>query len=67
MAYIIIDKEACKGCALCIKACPKDVIAIAEESNKAGIFAATPVNNQKCIGCSMCAIMCPDCCITVHK
>lgn len=67
MAFIIIDKEACKGCGLCVKACPREVIAVSAESNKGGYFFAEPAKPEKCIGCTMCAVMCPDCCITVDK
>ncbi|MFI3229340.1 MAG: 4Fe-4S binding protein [Bacillota bacterium] len=67
LASISINKEVCKGCSLCVAACPKGVIAISDESNKAGYFVAAPVAIEKCIGCTMCALMCPDVAITVEK
>lgn len=67
MASITINEELCKGCGLCINACPKKVIEASNESNKAGYFPAKPVNLQNCIGCAMCAQMCPDVCITVER
>ncbi|MDD3946714.1 MAG: 4Fe-4S binding protein [Clostridia bacterium] len=67
MASITINKDACKGCALCVKACPKNVIEISKESNKAGYFVADPVRMSDCIGCAFCAVMCPDVCITVER
>ncbi|HOB64734.1 MAG: 4Fe-4S binding protein [Clostridiales bacterium] len=68
LSSISIDKEKCKGCGLCVKACPKKVIEIsADESNKSGYFVADPVRMQDCIGCTFCALMCPDVCITVEK
>lgn len=67
MPSIEINKEACKGCALCVKACPKNVIEISTESNNSGYFVADPVRMSDCIGCTFCAVMCPDVCITVQK
>lgn len=67
MPSIEINKEACKGCALCVKACPKNVIEISTESNNNGYFVADPVRMSDCIGCTFCAVMCPDVCITMQK
>ena len=68
MASITIDEAICKGCGLCVNACPKRVIALSEHRMKSkGWFVAEKVNPQNCIGCAFCAIMCPDCAITVEK
>lgn len=67
MAFTIIESDRCKGCSLCIGACPKKVLAIGTESNKSGYYTAVVVAPEKCIGCCLCAFMCPDCCITVDK
>ena len=68
MASITIDEAICKGCGLCVNACPKRVIALSEHRmNSKGYFVAEKVNPQNCIGCAFCAIMCPDCAITVEK
>ena len=37
---IQIDRERCKGCALCIEFCPKDCICLSEELNLKGYFVA---------------------------
>ena len=63
---IIIDTERCKGCTLCMTACPNGCIIISKCSNKAGYFPAESTNNN-CIGCAMCAIICPDAVIEVYR
>ena len=63
---IVVDTERCKGCQLCIVACPKDVIQLAQKKVH-GYPYAEPVFADKCIGCASCAIVCPDGCITVYK
>jgi len=62
-----IDKEICKGCGLCVTACPKKIIALSKtEINKQGYFAAEITDIDACIGCAFCAIMCPDVAIKVE-
>lgn len=62
-----IDKEICKGCGLCVTACPKKIIQLSKtEINKQGYFAAEITDIDKCIGCAFCAIMCPDVAIKVE-
>ena len=63
---IIIDTERCKGCGLCVAACPKKIIVISEKSNKHGYFPAK-TDSCDCTGCAACAIMCPDAVIEVYR
>ncbi|MEG1528381.1 MAG: 4Fe-4S binding protein [Clostridia bacterium] len=62
-----ISFEVCKGCGLCVKACPKKVLAIGEKSNRAGYFVAQVANPEQCIGCCACAYMCPDSAVEVQN
>ncbi|MDD3832056.1 MAG: 4Fe-4S binding protein [Clostridia bacterium] len=61
-----IDFERCKGCGLCVNACPKKVLCIGDKSNKGGYFVARVDKPEQCIGCCACAYMCPDSCVEVE-
>lgn len=68
MNKVTFSKDLCKGCELCVYACPKKIIMIAkEELNKKGYHPAQIIEMDKCIACAMCALMCPDSVIKVEK
>jgi 2-oxoglutarate ferredoxin oxidoreductase subunit delta len=67
MAKIVINKEKCKGCLLCINFCPKGSIVVDNKLNRKGVKPVKFMDNSDCLGCSMCAIICPDCCIEIYK
>ena len=56
---VVIDKERCKGCELCIEPCPKDVLAMSTKINSKGYFYAEAFRPENCIGCALCAMSCP--------
>ncbi|MDO4160838.1 MAG: ferredoxin family protein [Prevotellaceae bacterium] len=64
---IVVNTDRCKGCALCLEACPKDVIELAKKVNVHGYPYVEAVRGDDCIGCASCAIVCPDGCISVYK
>lgn len=66
MAKVEVLKEYCKGCGLCVTACPKMVLEIGENTNKKG-YKYIRSKNEDCIGCKFCAMMCPDAAIEVLK
>jgi 2-oxoglutarate ferredoxin oxidoreductase subunit delta len=68
MAKVIFDEDSCKGCELCVTACPKKIVVMAKDRiNKKGFNPAQVIEMDKCIGCAFCATMCPDVVITVEK
>lgn len=68
MAKLTINKEACKGCGLCVTACPKKILRVSTTvSNNQGYFVVEEIDPASCIACAFCATMCPDCVIKVEK
>jgi Ferredoxin len=63
---ISVDKAYCKGCSICIKACPKGVFAMSGERQSFGALIPYAAEQGKCVGCGICEIMCPDGCINVE-
>lgn len=63
---IDIDKEKCKGCAVCVANCPTASIQLSKMVNNKGYHYAEMVG-EGCIGCSSCAIVCPDSVISVYR
>ena len=69
MSYIVINKEKCKACYLCIEECPKKLLRVSKETNSLGNHVVEFYDpNNECLGCAMCATRCPDLAITeVYK
>ena len=68
MRKVVIDEDKCKGCELCVNACPKGVLELAgERMNIKGFHPASLKDEESCISCAFCAMMCPDVCIDVYK
>ena len=49
---IVVNTDRCKGCSLCVEACPKTVIALAKKVNVHGYPYVEAVNPDDCIGCA---------------
>jgi len=63
-----IDRERCKGCTLCVGACPEKIIAMSKDDfNRQGLPFAVCFDESRCTACMSCAIICPDSAITVLR
>ena len=68
MVKVTIDEVLCKGCGLCVKACPKQVLALSKAKlNAKGYHPSEVVDQASCIGCASCARTCPDVAIRIEK
>jgi 2-oxoglutarate ferredoxin oxidoreductase subunit delta len=68
MAKVTFLTDVCKGCGLCVAACPKKIIRLSPDTlNAKGHHPAEITDQSLCIACAFCATMCPDCVITVEK
>jgi 2-oxoglutarate ferredoxin oxidoreductase subunit delta len=67
MARTVFHEERCKGCGLCIEACPKKILVFANRLNASGYNTVSNKEQVQCVGCAMCARTCPDVVIEVYK
>jgi 2-oxoglutarate ferredoxin oxidoreductase subunit delta len=62
---VTIDVETCKGCELCIPACPPKVLEMSTALNRKGY--RYPELHPGCTGCGACLMVCPDFCFEVFR
>ncbi len=65
--HITIDRERCKGCLLCVRACPFGVISQDTMMNDGGVYPSVASKPEACTACSSCYRVCPDVAITVYE
>ncbi len=64
---ITIATERCKGCELCVAACPKRILVMTTRLNRRGQHYAQVTAMQDCLGCAQCADICPDAAIEIDE
>ncbi|MCF7908311.1 MAG: 4Fe-4S binding protein [Candidatus Omnitrophica bacterium] len=64
---IIVDKDRCKACELCIFYCPTKYLKQSLDLNKKGVKYIEINPKTNCIGCGFCFFICPETCIEVHE
>ncbi len=65
--YIEIEPSQCKGCRLCVEACPHQCIVIGSHINEIG-YQYARFEKHECIACGFCYYICPEPgAITVYK
>ena len=65
-APLVIAEDHCKGCELCIAACPKSVLGLDRSRvNNLGYHPVQLLDRAGCTSCAFCARVCPDGVFTV--
>jgi len=54
-----MNAAECKGCGLCVEACPLKVLSLSEELNHYGYHPAIYLGSG-CSGCGICFYACPE-------
>lgn len=73
MSRVVFLEERCKGCRLCVDACPAGILRPSGRFNSQGYEVMEAVIEEgtetggQCTGCASCAIMCPDTAIRVFR
>ncbi|RSN71530.1 ferredoxin family protein [Candidatus Methanodesulfokora washburnensis] len=57
---IRISQDLCKGCFLCVWACPYKVIDVGKERNYRGVNVPIVAKLEECRACRLCEYRCPD-------
>lgn len=66
-AKVVVREDECKGCSLCIEACPEGVLYEQKHLNRLG-YHPTDYKGEGCTGCGICFYQCPEPgAITVYK
>ena len=65
--WIVVDDLYCKGCSLCIEACPQDVLQLDLGRLTPKGYHPAKMIEEICTGCGICAVVCPDAAITVYR
>ncbi len=64
---VIVIRDRCKECGLCIEMCPTKVL---DRENTYNVYGYRPTflkNRARCIGCKICENICPEFAIFVRE
>jgi len=65
--WIEVSDTYCKGCEICIGACPQNVIELHMSHLTPKGYHPAHTFKDGCTGCAICAVVCPDAAITVYR
>lgn len=57
---VIVDVDRCKGCGLCVEACPTRSLRQSDSINRLGYHPAEFLPGTGCTGCGVCFYACPE-------
>ena len=65
--WIEVDELYCKGCDLCVNACPQEVISLDLDRRTPKGYHPAYLSSEGCTGCTICAIVCPEAALTIYR
>jgi 2-oxoglutarate ferredoxin oxidoreductase subunit delta len=65
--WIEVDELYCKGCDLCVHACPQGVMGLDMERLTPKGYHPVHLVAEGCTGCGICAIVCPEAALSVFR
>ena len=59
---IFVIPERCKGCEICIRFCPQQVLQVSQNTNTKGYHFPEVVTGKEsdCVNCEFCTLVCPE-------
>ena len=59
---VFVIPSRCKGCELCVRFCPRDVLLVSEQTNIKGYHVPeiAPGKEDDCVHCQFCTLICPE-------
>jgi len=64
---VVVSEIYCKGCELCVGACPQDALQLSSDKITAKGYHPAVLTGDRCTGCGTCAVVCPEAAITVYR
>ncbi len=65
--WIEVNELQCKGCELCVEACPQDVMSLDKSRLTPKGYHPVHLHVEGCTGCAICAVVCPEAALTVYR
>ena len=66
MNRLRLNATYCKGCLICVEACPTGAIKASSRINSKGYVLPEEDDMRRCTGCNLCETVCPDFAITIE-
>lgn len=65
--WITVNELYCKGCELCVAACPQEVLRLNMDQLTPKGYHPASLFKDGCTGCAICAVVCPEAALSVHR